>query len=411
MECNVENFGDLLSPFSVNDFFDNYWEKTFLHTQSRTGRFSNYFSLCDMDRWMASTRGSISITAPEGSELRTERYQPQEISMSIAYTAFARGCSLILDAMETWPALQGLVKALGREFDAEIGVNAFLTPKGARTFLTHAAGHDILILQLEGEKIWHLHQFSLLQLNPSQKKNFKFPEEWYGRTKTPLLAEVCLKPGDMLYIPRGMPYQAVAQNGTCLHLYVSITPLFWMDFLKIAAEQAALHSQDMRRALPPGFVDDEEICERMRSTFQDVMKVFQEVTSFDEVLAAAKRNRVTLQRFPSDGHFAQLSEPEALTIDSEIERRRDVLCVVDEVFDRERNTKMTIFFGNEQVVGPLHLRCALEFIRDHARFRVSEIPGLDEKGQLALVRRLIMEGLLRRDLASKPVELAEFAVP
>jgi ribosomal protein L16 Arg81 hydroxylase len=414
MEYNVESFRDLITPLSVNDFFANYWEKTFLHLQHGPGRFFNYFSLRDIDIWLASVRSglpdSIVITAPEGAETRTERHRPREIGIDVAYAAFAKGCSLILNHMEDWPSLLGLVKALGRDFHADIGVNAYLTPKGARTFPIHTDEHDVLILHLEGEKIWRLHEFSLLQLGLSQKKYLKFSKEWYGRTETPLLAEICLKPGDLLYIPRGMPHYAIAQDSACLHLTVSITTLYWMDFLKIAAEHAAIYSQDLRRALPPGFVDSEEICNRMRDTFREVMKAFQEVTSFDEVLAAVKRNRVTFQGYPSDGHFVQLLEPEELTIDSAVERRRDVLCVVGEIFDRERNTRMAIWFGNQHVSGPMHLRRALEFIRDNVKFRVSEVPGLDEKGQLTLVRRLLKEGLLRRATASKSVEFSELAL-
>ncbi len=400
-------FADLIAPFCVDDFFANYWEKTFLHVQNGSDRFSNYFSLQDVDSWLLSTRGNLLIKAREGLEAPTDSFKPQEISTSVAYTAFARGCPLIMDRLEDRPSLQGLVSALGRDFDAGISVEAFLTPPEAKPFPVHAAGHDLLILHLEGEKIWQFHEFSLLQFNPLQKKNFKFPLEWYGRTKTPVFAEVCLKPGDVLFIPRGMPFQAFAQQSTCLHLSITITPLLWVDFLKVAAECAGLHSQEIRRALTPGFVEDQPISERMRSTFEEVMKIFQEVTSFDEVLAAVKRNRVMRQSFPPDGHFAQILESEELTVDSEIERRRDVLCFVEDVVNIERKTKSAIFFGKEHVTGPRHLRRALEFIRDHARFRISEIPGLDEKGQLTLARRLIKEGLLRRVLSSEPVERAE----
>lgn len=411
MEHDVKTIGDLIAPFSVDQFFTNYWEKTFLHVQNGSNRFSNFFSLRDIDSWLASTPGNLFIKAREGYEARTESFKPQEISLSIAYAALARGCSLILDRLEDRPSLQGLVKALEKDFNASITVEAFLTPQEAKPFSVHAAGYDLLVLQLEGERIWQLHEFSLLQFNPSQKKNFKFPLEWYGRTKTPVFAEVCLRPGDVLFIPRGMPFQAISQQGTCLHLDFSITSLLWMDFLKIAAECAALHSQEVRRALPPGFVESQEICEHMRRTFEEVMKVFQEVTSFDEVLAAVKRNRVTRQDFPPDGHFTQLVDSAEITADSEIERRQNILCFVEEVIDINRKPRAAIFFGKEHVTGPPGLRRAMEFIRDHPRFRVSEIPGLDEKGQITLTRRLIQEGLLRRALISKPADVAEFAMP
>lgn len=411
----MEKFGELISPVSVDEFLANYWEKTFLHVRNEHGkndhgRFSDYFTLRDVDLWLTSGRGRLVIAPPKDSDGRTEEHDPQDINTSIVYAAFASGCSLVLEPMEDWPPLMTLVASLGRDFHAAVGARAFLTPEAGRPFPVHVAGCDVLVLQLEGEKTWHLHEPRLLQVNPSQKKTFNFPVTWYGRTKTPVMSRVCLEPGDVLFIPRGMPYQAVDQKGACLYLLFEITPLFWMDFLRVAVEYAALHSEELRKALPPGFVDDDEICERMRQTFRDAMNAFEKVTSFDAVLASVKRNRLRMQRFPPDGHFAQLMDIEGVAADSFVERRRDILCAVDEYVDVERNRKCAIYFGKERVIGPLHLRRALEFVRDHSLFRVSEIPGLDPQGQVVLARRLISEGLLRRVLTARPVEVSEAAV-
>lgn len=406
MEDHVETFADLIAPLSVADFFANHWEKSYLHLQNEPARFSRYFSLRDFDRWLASPRGTLYITGPQDGSI-TERYRPQDISPSFAYSAFARGYLLALGPMQDWPPIQGLAKSLGRFFHAEINVEAFLAPKETRLFPPHVAGHDVLILQLEGERTWHLHEFRLLQINPEQKKNLKFPVEWYGRTKAPVAAEICLKPGDLLFVPRGMPHRAVSQTGASLHLDIDIRPFVWMDFLQVAAECAAIHADELRRALPPGFVEDQEACERMRSTFERVMKTFLETTSFDEVLAAVKRNRVKLQNLPPDGHFVQLAALEGLTPDSKIERRPDLLCTVEEIKDVNNNSRSGIFFGYEHVAGPLHLLRAMEYIRDHDSFRVSDLPGLDEQGQMVFVRRLIVEGLLRQVLAAERVEQPE----
>ena len=408
MRNQVETFAELIAPLSVEDFLANHWEKNFLHLQNEPGRFSRYFSLRDFDSWMASTRGLLYITPPQDGS-RTEKVRPQDIGLSQAYASFARGCLLALGSMHEWPPLQGLAKSLGRFFQADINIEAFLAPPETRLFPPYVAGHDVVILQLEGERIWNIHELRLLQINPIQKKNLKFPLKWYGRTKAPVVAEVCLKPGDLLFIPRGMPHAAVAQNGTSVHLDIGITPFVWMDFLKLAAECTAVEADILRKALPPGFVEDREIGERLRETFHEVMKAFQEGTSFDEVLAAVRRNRVKLQDYPSDGHFSQLAALDGLTPESEVERRPDVLCAVDEIVDADKNPKMAIFFGDQYVAGPPHLRPALELIRDRQRFRVSELPALDEQGKLVLVRRLILEGLLRQPLAAERVEEPEMA--
>jgi bifunctional lysine-specific demethylase and histidyl-hydroxylase NO66 len=397
---------DLIAPVSADEFLARHFEQTYLHLKGEPTRFSSLFSLQEIDSWLAAVRSgppdSIIITSPEGAEVSSAVYRPRDITVDLVHEAFVKGSSIVVNHLEDWPPLVSLVKGLGREFLADVGVNAYLTPKGARTFPIHTDEHDAFILHLQGEKIWHLHEFSLLQLRLSQKKHLKFPAEWYGRTKTPELAEIRLRPGDVLYIPRGMPHYAVAQESAALHLTVSITPLYWMDVIKMAAEVAALHSQEVRRALAPGFVESAEARARMRAQFPSVMKAFQEFADFDEVLAMVVRNRVVFQDFPVDGQFAQMLRLEGLTAASWVERRRDVLCSVDEIFDIARKPKMAIFFGNRQVSGPRHLKRALEFIRDHRSFQVGKIPGLDEPGQVTLARRLLAEGLLHR-LADEPV--------
>ena len=413
MTREVESLKDLISPVSVEDFFANYWEKTYLHIRNQPGRFSEYFSMSHIDRWLSSVRSgqadSILIASPEGAEKQVDRYRPQDLGVESAYASFGKGFSLVFNHLEDWPSLQGLTKALGRVFHADIGINAYLTPKGGRTFPIHTDEHDVLVLHLEGEKVWRLHEFSLLQLPLSQKKNFKFTEEWYNRTQTPQLAEVRLAPGDVLFIPRGMPHYAVAQEAACLHLTISIVSLYWMDFLKFAAEYAAIRSPAVRRSLPPGFVGDEQLTEQMRKDFSEVMRAFQETVSFDEVVSAIKRNRVAYQGYPSDGQFAELLDLEVQD-DSLVERRRDVLCYVDQMFDTERKPHSAIFFGSQYVKGPLGIRRALEFVRDNETFRVSQIPGLDAKGRVTLARRLLVEGLLRRCRAPVPSEALEPAL-
>ncbi len=401
------SFADLIAPTSTEDFFADYWETTFLHVRHAPGRFAGYFSLRDIDAWVRSTRsGVVFVLLPGDEGVRFDIHQARDLTPGAVLGNFRKGFAQILKRLADWPTLQGLAHHLARVFHADVQINAFLNPAGARTHPTYTANDDILVLQLEGEAVWRLHEFSVLQLDMSQKQYLEFPEEWRRRAETPVLAEVRLRPGDLLFIPRGMPHFVTPPDSTSLHLSIYITPLFWMDFFKFAAEYAALHSQELRRALPPGFVDNEEIRDRMRSTFQQAMAAFQEV-SFDGVLAAVKRNRVVRQGFPCDGQFKldALAGAEGLTVDSEVERRPDVLCTVEEIVDDEGNRKSTLFFGDGRLSGPPRLRRALELIRDRNRFRVSEIPGLDAKGQLVLVRRLISEGLLR------PCQAAVAALP
>ncbi len=286
-----------------------------------------------------------------------------------------------------------MVEALGRTFAAKIGVNMYLTPKGSRTLSIHSDDHDVFVLQVQGEKVWQLHELrNLSVMRLDYKQDLAFTPEWgESRLEGPLLAELTLRPGDLLYVPRGMPHCAVAQDATSLHLTIAITPLYWIDFLKAAVEQAAVRAPLLRRALPVGFVEHTEIREEMRREFPEVLRVFQQGLSFEEAVDVLTRNRVRIQGYPQDGHFVHLSALESLGPDSELERREGVLCTVLHIDDEFS----IICFGARQLRGPARFRQAFEFIRGTNRFRVAEIPGLSEQSRLVIARRLVREGLLR----------------
>jgi ribosomal protein L16 Arg81 hydroxylase len=389
----------LIAPMTPQEFFDNSWEKSYLYIpRNERGRFEHLFSLKDIDSWIRSTRSgmpdSVLTTPPEGAEEGGRRYRPQDVAVDSIYDAFTDGHSVVLNYLEdSWPPLFDLVSSLGRVFCASIGVNMYLTPKGSKTFALHTDDHDVFVLQVQGEKSWRLHELrNLGVMRLDYKKDLAFTSDWgHSRLEGPVLAELTLRPGDVLYIPRGMPHCAVAQSETSLHLTISITPLYWMDFLKAAVEQAALQAPELRRALPARFVEDPAAAERMRRDFDGILKTFEKNLSFDAALGVVTRSRVRAHGFSPDGHFAQLNTLEDLSLDSNLERREGLLCSVDHYEDKFSNIR----FGAPHVRGPARLRQAFDFIRDNPRFRVSDLPGLDDQSRLVIARRLIREGLLR----------------
>jgi ribosomal protein L16 Arg81 hydroxylase len=301
----------------------------------------------------------------------------------------------VLNHLEiSWPPLAQLVAGLGRAFCAQVGVNAYLTAKGTQTFPLHLDDQDNFILQVEGEKNWRLNERAQRPVHRgrlSYDPDLAYPSFWGPRPPaTPQLAELRLRPGDLLYIPRGMPHCAVAEHASSLHLTVSITPLYWLDFLKAALEQAHLHAPELRHALPPGFVGDASLRAGLKQRFASALQSFLDHLSFDQTLDVVLRNRVRVQGFPPDGHLAHLDRLADLRLDSRLCHRPGILCMV-EADDRFA----TIRFGPQHLQAPTRIRPALEFIRDRPRFAVADIPGLDDEGKIVLARRLLQGGLLR----------------
>jgi Cupin superfamily protein len=392
------SFDDLIAPIPFEEFVAKYWENAFFHNATRGSLFEPLFSLQDVDRWLTSTRtgesDSVLLIPAEAAVGATRRFRPRDISIDEVYGAFAQGHSVVLNKIEdSWPPILHFVKELGRRFCADVGVNAYLTPQGSRAFPTHIDDHDVFVLQIYGEKVWHLYELTMLPIERlTYKRDLAYTPAWgESRLKTPEIAELRLRPGDLLYVPRGMPHHAIAQDSTSLHLTFSVVPVYWTDFLKAAVEQASVHAPALRRALPPGFVNGLEPYELMRREFEAVLQAFQENVSFEDSFGVVQTHRVRQQGFGADGHFAHLDRLSELSPGSWLQKREDLLCTVDTSAYGFSNIR----FGTGQVRGPARLRRAFEFIRDTPRFRAAEIPGLNEESQLVLARRLIREGLLR----------------
>eukprot|EP00933_Yihiella_yeosuensis_P044237 TRINITY_DN39347_c0_g1_i1.p1 TRINITY_DN39347_c0_g1~~TRINITY_DN39347_c0_g1_i1.p1 ORF type:complete len:734 (+),score=141.15 TRINITY_DN39347_c0_g1_i1:59-2260(+) len=82
------------------------------------------------------------------------------------------------------------------------GLNAYLTPAGAIGKPPHVDEHDVIVMQLGGEKLWSL-------LDSSTKD---------------LVEEVHLHKGDVLYLPKGIPHHArsLATGEPSLHLSIGL---------------------------------------------------------------------------------------------------------------------------------------------------------------------------------------------
>jgi hypothetical protein len=92
-----------------------------------------------------------------------------------------------------------------------------------------------------------------------------------------------------------------------------------------------------------------------------------------------------------DGAFDDLRALERLDAETPIERRETAIAdIVD------RGGRIAIVFEGKEVSFPARVREAIEFVtHGAAAFRPTDVPGLDDEGQLVLVRRLVREGLLR----------------
>ena len=177
------------------------------------------------------------------------------------------GCSARILHPQRWaPRLAAVLAAVEGEVGSVVGANAYLTPAGAQGFAPHWDDIDAFVLQVDGRKRWRLYGArSADEVLPRHSSADLDPA-----SLGPLLADIVLEPGDVLYMPRGTVHQAetpqgdgegdegaVILAGPSLHLTISICQQStWADLLAVALpaalEAAAADDAELRASVPSG---------------------------------------------------------------------------------------------------------------------------------------------------------------
>lgn len=160
------------------------------------------------------------------------------------------GASLVANEVQTLhPPIAELSAALSRAFAAQVGANIYCSFKGVQAFGPHYDVHDVFAVQTEGEKMWRIYETRIespVDLPPGNEDTL----QWLEQSRGPLLTEILMKPGDVLYLPRGQFHDALATDGASLHVTFSVTALYGRILFSLL-ESAAMQFPLFREYFPP----------------------------------------------------------------------------------------------------------------------------------------------------------------
>ncbi len=138
-----------------------------------------------------------------------------------------QGASLAINSVQMLsPGVRRIANQMERWLDQKVNVNAYISFGTGGAFAPHFDVHDVLVLQVFGEKDWTVFE----QPEP-------FPIEGYGEKVRngakgrPALMELTLRSGEMLFVPRGYYHQAAVKNATSVHLTFGIKSGLGVDFI------------------------------------------------------------------------------------------------------------------------------------------------------------------------------------
>jgi len=164
---------------------------------------------------------------------------PSELSVDDGLRA--GGTLLVTDLAQHDTRLRALAASAAAALGCPVQLNGYLTPPGSRGNDVHFDDHDVIVLQLQGQKRWTLYDDRPVSLPVLPHRRVLDPAELHQ--PRPLLLEA----GDVLYIPRGVPHEACTGEAASLHVSIGLHPALVRDALIALIDVWTMDELSMRR--------------------------------------------------------------------------------------------------------------------------------------------------------------------
>ena len=298
---------------------------------------------------------------------------------------FAAGFTIVVDGVERYVrGIATLAHSIEAELNFPVQVNAYVTPPGSRGLVPHYDDHDVLILQVQGSKIWHLYDDVRIPAHEMQRRDKAVAPEGLSRP-----TDVRVEVGDVLYLPRGLVHAADTEAETSVHLTVGVhTPT------ALALAIGALHSLSFRddrlnAQLPPKHLDDPDTRASLAALLRAAAAAIEDPGAVAGGLDVLADVLVRRGRCPPIGPI-----PDAAGVDGDtlVRKYQPLYSWVKPVADG-----VVLQFASVSINAGADHEAAMRFLSTSAEpFRVRDLPGLRTEQQIELARSLLVGGFLVR---------------
>ena len=382
----------LLHPISVETFLAEIWAKTHYHVARHC---ADYFET--VLPGPSLTEDLVAAFCQESSALRLMRetdkkgadsYQLDDGSLDLVgiRNDFADGYTIVLDGVERHiRAIAALSQSIEVELNFPVQVNAYITPPRSQGLVPHFDDHDVLILQIQGSKTWHIYEG--VDVPPREIQREK--DKAVGIEDLPSPIDLQLEAGDVLYLPRGKVHEAETNSEPSIHLTVGVHAPTALMLAVGALYAQSFHDDRLNAQLPPRHLDDADQRAALDALMRDTVKTVEDPSALARGLDTLADVLVRRGRCPPVGPILN-----AVGIDEQtlVRKYQPLYSSV-----KAEPGGVTLQFASLSVgAGPDH-KAAMEFVsRSTEPFRVGDMPELSERQQIELARSLIVSGFLVR---------------
>jgi ribosomal protein L16 Arg81 hydroxylase len=393
---NMLDIKTLFDPIGIDLFLSDYFEKKPLLIKRNAPSFYNeLISLKEIDDVLFSQKinapgfrlvNSKTDTFPDTS---TFCHKGTTIINPLKFVqGYAEGHTLAMAGFQNQH-----IKTRNFCFDLEnlfghpFQTNFYLTPSESKGFSPHWDSHDVIVLQISGNKIWKFYENSVELADA----NLKFEKDGFEAGK--VIQEITLEQGDLLYIPRGLTHDAYTAESHSLHVTTGFLGYTWSQYLIESIVHLSKQDSNFRKFIPLGAIysSDEQYKESLKLLLAQITKELESKTGLNRFESALKEKQynccsnllmevMNLNNIDSNTLFSKRNKTEAY-----LEVKEEIVCII---------------FNDTLLEFPLYCEPSIAFIlKTNISFKIDTIPGeLDNDGKLVLVKKLVKEGLLTTEI-------------
>ena len=376
----------------METFLDEIWTATHCHVKRHSAGYfdslvhagSAVEELLELFRREPS---AVRLMRGNDKKSGSDSYRLADDSLDLVgiRTDFADGYTIVLDGVERYVrAIASLAHSIEVELNFPIQVNAYITPPASRGLVPHYDDHDVLILQIQGSKIWRLYNGVDMPPREMQRHDKAVPTD-----RLALPTDLRLEVGDVLYLPRGLVHAADTDAESSIHLTVGIHTPTALTLAIGALYSLSFHDDRLNAQLPPRHLDDPDVQASLGVLLRGAVSAIEDPSAVAGGLDALADVLVRRGRCPPIGPISNATGVDEQT---PVKKYQPLYSRVQTVADG-----VALQFASLSInAGPDH-KAALEFMSKSTEpFRVGDLPGLRAEQQIELARSLIVSGFLVR---------------
>lgn len=380
----------VLDPVDPSTFFtETFEEGVHLIERDEPGRYTDLVSVDALDAFIADNQlfeGQIDATRADPQITRDAfTLANDQIDRSALLRLYQDKATIIAPHLHSYhKPLGDFVRALEPVFSASVQTNIYLTPPGAKGFRTHYDNHDVFVLQVSGAKSWRVYDEPVGK--PFRGEGFEPGVHEVGDPTD----EFVLRAGDAVYIPRGMMHDADAHDEEAsLHITLGLVSKTWADLVLESISKAALETDGLRRALPPGYANREFDRGPARDQFREFIAELAEKAELEEPLDIIAEDYLKSRTPDMAGIVRHASNPIA---DDQQYRACDgaLYRIVED--DESEEFAIVTRGGSSEFIGAK--RPAFERAMNGEPFARADLEDIEDADAVDLIRRLLSRGLI-----------------